>query len=208
MERVFVYASNNFRIQHKLLMRSVHSFIVEPVNNRRYDNIKEFGDTQFITSVSEEDHKASNRFGIVKELPLNYKGEVQKGDTLLVHHNVFKFYNDMYGRRKSGRSFFKDNLFFVEHDQFFLFKNKDGWKSHGKYCFIKPLLAKKAFLEKGAKYERLQGTIKYINEELISLGFSVGDIVVYQPESEYEFTVDGELLYRMFTNNLTTILNE
>ena len=189
-------------------MRSIHSFIVEPVNNRRYDNVKKIGDMEFITSVSEEDHMASNRFATVKELPLNYNGEVKKGDTLLVHHNVFKFYNDMYGRRKSGKSYFKDNLFFVDIEQFYLFKNNKGWKSHGKYCFVKPLPAKDSFIEKGGKYERLQGTIKYINKELILLGFSEGDTVVYQPESEYEFTVDGELLYRMFTNNITTILDE
>ena len=76
-------------------MRSPHSFIVTPVNDRRYDNLKDIGDIKFITSVSEEDHTASNRFATVIELPINYKGPIKKGDTLLVHHNVFKFYNDM-----------------------------------------------------------------------------------------------------------------
>ena len=189
-------------------MRSIHSFIVEPVNNRRYDNARKIGGMDFITSVSEEDHMASNRFAVVKELPLNYKGEVKKGDTLLVHHNVFKFYNDMYGRRKSGKSYFKDNLFFVDPEQFYLFKTDKGWKSHGKYCFVKPLPAKKAFIDKGGKYERLQGTVKYINDELIDLGVSVGDNVIFTPHSEYEFTVEDELLYRMFTNNITTIIDE
>tara|TARA_R110000868_G_scaffold410689_1_gene699748 strand:+ start:1252 stop:1824 length:573 start_codon:yes stop_codon:yes gene_type:complete len=187
-------------------MRALYSFIVEPVNNRRYDNIKKINDLDFITSVSEEDHMASNRYGVVKELPLGYKGEIEIGDTLLVHHNVFKFYNDMYGRRKSGKSFFKDNLFFVDPDQFFLYKHNNIWKAHGKYCFIKPIKPKDCFLEKGGKYERLQGTIKYINDELVSLGVSVGDTIIFTPESEYEFTVEDELLYRMFTNNITTIL--
>ncbi len=189
-------------------MRSVHSFIVEPVNDRRYDNIKKIDNLDFITSVSEEDHVSSNRYAIVKELPLNYNGEVSVGDTLLVHHNVFKFYNDMYGRRKSGKSYFKDNLFFVDLDQFFLFKHNNKWKSHSKYCFVKPLPVKKSFLAKQGKYERLQGTIKYINKELEMLGVSAGDTVIYTPESEYEFTVEDELLYRMFTNNITTIINE
>jgi hypothetical protein len=36
-----------------------------------------------------------------------------KGDTLLVHHNVFKFYNDIKGVERSGRSYFMDDLFFI-----------------------------------------------------------------------------------------------
>ena len=101
-------------------MKSPYSFIVKPYNNRRYDNIKSYGDVEFITSTSEEDHKSSNRFAIVIATPINYTGPVREGDILLVHHNVFKFYNDMYGRRKSGKSFFKDDLFFVDPDQFYL----------------------------------------------------------------------------------------
>ena len=52
------------RIQYKLLMKSPFSFIVSPINDRRYDNVKKIGDVDFITSASEEDHKASNRFAV------------------------------------------------------------------------------------------------------------------------------------------------
>ena len=188
-------------------MRSPFSFIVTPVNDRRYDNVTDIGGVEFITSVSQEDHTSSNRFAEVVSVPLNYKGEIKKGDTLLVHHNVFKFYNDMYGRIKSGKSFFKENLFFIDDDQFFLYKRKDIWKSHGKYCFIKPLLVEDSYLKKSSKYEPLKGTIKYSNLELKELGVKENDTVLYTPDSEYEYTVDGELLYRMFTNNITVITN-
>jgi len=189
-------------------MRSIYSFIVEPYNNRRYDNVTTFGDVDFITSVSEEDHKASNRYAIVKSLPLNYKGDVKVGNLLLVHHNVFKFYNDMKGRRKSGKSYFKENLFFVDDDQFFLYKQNDTWKAHGKYCFVKPIKTKKSVLLKNTKYEPLQGEIKYNNKQLELLGVKNGDRVIFRPESEYEFEVEDELLYRMFTDNITTIIDE
>ena len=94
-------------------MKSPTDFIVRPYNNRRYDNIKNIGGMDFVTSVSQEDHKASNRFATVVETPINYDGPIGVGDTLLVHHNVFKFFYDMKGRQKSGRSFFKDDLFFM-----------------------------------------------------------------------------------------------
>lgn len=100
-------------------MQSPHSFIVQPLKGKRYDNTKNFGEVEFIVSSSQEDHKFSNRYGIVVSLPLNYCGPIEIGDMLLVHHNVFKYYYDMKGRQRSGRSFLKDNIFFVDEDQFF-----------------------------------------------------------------------------------------
>jgi hypothetical protein len=187
-------------------MRSPYNFIVKPLNDRRYNNIKEMGDTEFITSVSQEDHEASNRFGEVVALPINYKGPVQEGDTLLVHHNVFKFYYDMKGNQKSGRSFLKDNLFLIDNEQFFLYKRDNNWMAHSKYCFIKPINTKDSEIFKSCQEEPLFGIVKYINQELLDLGVSVGDEISFTPDSEYPFMVDDEKLYRMLTNNITMIL--
>ena len=48
----------------------------------------------------------------------------------------------------------------------------------------------------------LIGQMVYSNKELDALGIREGDIVSFQPHSEYEFKVDGEVLYRMFTSNI------
>tara|TARA_R100000935_G_C2798594_1_gene149379 strand:- start:437 stop:1000 length:564 start_codon:yes stop_codon:yes gene_type:complete len=184
-------------------MKSPYSFIVKPFDNKRYNNTVNIAGVDFITSTSEENHKASNRFAEVIELPINYKGEVKKGDTLVVHHNVFKFYNDMYGRRTSGKSFFRENLFFIDPDQFYLFKSNDEWRGYDKYCFIKPIAIKDSFVSKSGSVEPLMGEIRYINKQLEDLGLKVGDEISFQPESEYEFIIDDEVLYRMFTNNIT-----
>jgi hypothetical protein len=61
-------------------MQSPFSFIVRPVKGRRYDNIKEIGGIDFITSSSKEDHTVSNRFGEVISLPIDYTGDVKIGD--------------------------------------------------------------------------------------------------------------------------------
>ena len=95
-------------------MQSLFDFIVKPVNNKRYNNTTDIDGLEFITSTSQEDQKFSNREAIVINVPLGYTGKIKKGDTLLVHHNVFKYYYDMKGRQKSGKSFLKDNLFFVD----------------------------------------------------------------------------------------------
>ena len=81
-------------------MRSPYNFIVKPNKGRRYDNVKEVGGIDLIVSSSQEDHTVSNRYATVVETPIDYDGEIQKGDTLLVHHNVFKYYYDMKGRRR------------------------------------------------------------------------------------------------------------
>mgnify|MGYP003114898329 FL=1 len=186
-------------------MKSPFSFIVKAYNERRYDNIKNVGGVEFITSVSKEDHTSSNRFAIVVETPVGYKGPIQPGDQLLVHHNVFKYYNDMKGVERSGKSYFKDDLFFVDMDQFFMYHNGERWQAHSKYCFIKPVDAKDSFIFKRGE-EPLVGIVKYGNKELEALGVKEGDEITFEPESEYPFFIDGEKLYRMFTKNIMMVL--
>jgi len=70
-------------------MQSPHSFIVRPVKGRRYDNIKDIGGIDFITSVSKEDHKTSNRQAEVVSTPLNYSGDIEKGDILISSSQCF-----------------------------------------------------------------------------------------------------------------------
>jgi hypothetical protein len=120
-----------------------------------------------------------------------------------VHHNVFRTYYDMKGNHRSGKSFFKDDLFLVDHDQFFLYNDGVEWKCPGKYCFIEPVGPEHSWLFNPLSHQPLIGKIKYINKELIDLGLSVGDRISFEPDSEYEFKIDGEDLYRMFTENIT-----
>ena len=184
-------------------MRSPFYFIVKPMNGKRYNNTKDIGGIDLIVSTSEEDHKFSNRYAEVVELPLGYKGPIQQGDTLLVHHNAFKFYNDMKGRQKSGKSFFRDDLFFIETEQFYLYKNNGIWKTYDRYCFVKPIPTTESYIKKPFSEEPLMGIMKYPNEYLLSRGVRSGDMVCFTPDSEYEFTVDEEKLYRIFDHQIT-----
>ena len=184
-------------------MKSPFYFIAKPVNGKRYDNTKDIGGIDFIVSTSEEDHKFSNRYAEVVEIPLGYTGHISKGDILLVHHNVFKFYNDIKGRQKSGKSFFKEDLFFIEMDQFFMYKKADVWYAYDKYCFVKPIPTVDSYISKPFSEEPLMGIMKYTNEYLSTNGINAGDSVCFVPDSEYEFNVDGEKLYRMYDHQIT-----
>ena len=186
-------------------MQSPYCFIVKPFQGGRYSNTQVIGGIEFIVSASQEDHKYSNRLAEVISVPLNYKGEIVKGDILVVHHNIFKYYYDMKGRTKSGRAYFQDDLFFVEPDMYFLYFHNGEWKTHDKYCFVKPIKPIQGAIEKNIEEEPLMGIMKYSNEELKELGVNTGDLVSFTPDSEYEFIIGEEKLYRMFTENITAI---
>jgi hypothetical protein len=187
-------------------MKSPFYFIVKPYQGKRYNNTKDVGGVDFVTSTSEENHMASNREAIVISTPLGYTGDIEPGDTLLVHHNVFKFYNDIKGRQRSGKSFFKDDLFFVDNEQFFMYKKNNKWFCHDRYCFVEPIPTVESFVYKPMSEEPLMGKLKYINKKLEGYGLKEGDFISFKPESEYEFTVDGEKLYRMFDHQITMAL--
>lgn len=184
-------------------MKSPFYFIAKPINGKRYDNTRNIGGIEFIVSTSEEDHQFSNRFAEVIELPVGYNGPISIGDILLVHHNAFKYYNDVRGRQRSGKSFFKDDLFFIETEQFFMYKKGTIWHSYDRYCFVRPIPATESYIKKPFSEEPLMGQMVYPNEYLLSQGIKKDDYVCFTPDSEYEFTVEGEKLYRMYDHQIT-----
>jgi len=134
---------------------------------------------------------------------VGYNGPIKKGDILLVHHNTFKFYSDMKGNQRSGRSFIKDDLFFVDNDQFFMFHDGDKWTAHDRYCFVQPIPPSKAGIFMASGEQPLVGIMRYPNDNLIRQGVVAGCKVIFAPDSEYEFYVDGEKLYRMFDHKIS-----
>lgn len=187
-------------------MRSLNQFVVRPKDSKRYNNTKDIGGIEFITSTSEEDHTHSNRFAEVVSTPILYHGPIQKGDTLVVHHNVFKFYNDMKGRRKSGKSYFMDDLFLVDMEQFYLYGKEGDWKAHDRFCFVEPLPVEESYIYKPISKEPLMGTMVYPSDYLLSKGIDKGTKVSYKPESEYEFEIDGKTMYRIYDHQITLSL--
>jgi hypothetical protein len=112
----------------------------------------------------------------------------------------------MKGKRKSGRSFFREDIFLIDNEQFFLYKKNDTWYAYDKYCFVKPISATDSYIKKPFSEEPLMGIMKYPNDYLILNGIKEGDAVCFVPDSEYEFNVDGEKLYRMFSKNICVAL--
>ena len=105
-------------------MKSPHYFIVRPHQGVRYNASKNLNGKDFIMSSSQEDHRYTNRIGVVVSTPIGYSGEISEGDLVVVHHNVFKYYSDIHGNERSGRSHLFDSIFLID-DEIQTEKNKN-----------------------------------------------------------------------------------
>lgn len=182
-------------------MRNIHCYIVEPKNGR-YSNSKSIGDKNLILNTSIEDHKFVNRNGIIKQLPIINNNEYLKvNDEVIVHHNVFRRYYDIRGKEKNSSSYFEEDKFFCYHDQIFLYKRNNKWFTPPGFCFVKPIHNDNSL--DISKEKPLTGVLKHLGNDLTNLNLSNGNIIGFTPNSEYEFVVDGERLYRVPVNSIS-----
>ncbi len=180
-------------------MKSLFDFIVEPVG-QRYSNEIKVGDKSLIINTKAESFKSVNNIAKVIEIPKVFKTSIKVGDLIMIHHNVFRRFYDVRGNEKNSKAYFKDNLYFVQLDQVYLYKRKDKWKAFGDRCFVSPIKDEvdiHNWLE-----QNLIGVLKYGNSALEALEINEGDLVGYTPYGEYDFIVDGRRLYCMKSNDI------
>ena len=180
-------------------MRSLYDFIVEPVGDA-YENEIEIENVKIILNTKIESFKFVNNVAKVIKTPLAFKTSIKVGDTILIHHNVFRTFYDMKGVKKKSRSYFKNNQYFCALDQVYLYKSNSKWTSINDRCFIKPLKSESNF--KVDKEQSLIGILKIGNSSLEALGIHEGDTVGYTPYGEYDFVVDKKRLYCMKSNDI------
>ena len=178
-------------------MKSIYDFIIEP-KNTRYNNTKKVGDKELILNTEIFNHQYVSREAVIKHLPLAIETELQVGDEIIVHHNVFRRWHNVHGEEKNSRSFLDENAYCVREDQIFSYKRNNKWSAIKGFYFVKPIHQDSKF--DIDKEKPLTGVMKLTNDELISYGINNGDLVGFLPNSEYEFVIDGERLYRVMTN--------
>jgi len=180
-------------------MNSLYDFIVKPYGGR-YDNSIKVGDKELVLNTKIETFKAVNNIAEVLAVPLAVKTNVKVGDKIIVHHNVFRVFYDMKGRKKNSRSLFQDNTFFVALDQVYMYGDLGNWKAFGDRCFVMPL-KNNDYLTLD-KEQKLIGILKYGNSSLEALKISPGDLVGYTPFGEFDFIIDDQRLYCMKSNDI------
>ena len=176
-------------------MKSVYNFVVKP-KGKRYNNTKKVGDSELIINTEIFNHQYTNREAVVISTPMIGDTDIKPGDTVIVHHNVFRRWHNVKGVEKNSKSYFNENTYFINSDQIFLYKRKNKWIAPKGYCFVKPLKAVDKFNIDQEK--PLQGIVKHSDGTV-----NVNELVGFTPNSEYEFIVDGERLYRVLSKFIT-----
>ena len=186
-------------------MTSPFFFLIKPKGSE-YKNTIEIAGEKIIINSSVESHENVNRFAEVICVPNYYKGDIKKGDTIVVHHNVFRIYYDMKGRPRKSPNFFKDNIYFIDPSQFYLYHDGNKWNSVDEFCFVKPVsLEHKYLYEEGL--EENTGIVVYSNNSLRDMGVKENCKINFSKDSEYKFVINDKTLYRMKTKDVCTILN-
>ena len=187
-------------------MKTINYILVELED--AYDN-EESG---VIVNTTIEEVKYVNRIARVVAVP---KGiVVSKGDYIIAHHNIFRLRNDHKGNVVDSSFLINGNLYKVPLTEVFMYKQDKDWIALDPYCFVEPIkdvvegdgfnINSHEITHKGNI--RNLGVMKYANLGLREQGVKSGDIVLFKNDSEYEFTVDGKVLYKMGTRDILGVV--
>jgi hypothetical protein len=176
-------------------MKSVYNFVVKPIG-KRYNNVKKVGDKELILNTEIFNHQYVNRQATVISKPIIGDTNIEIGNDVILHHNVFRRWHDVRGNEKNSKSYFKEDTYIVSIDQIFLYKKFWKWHSPKGFCWVKPIKNKDKY--NNSETQENIGIVKYTDGS-----FKVNDLVGFTPISNYEFVIDGELLYRVYTKFIT-----
>tara|TARA_B100000900_G_scaffold5271_1_gene4436 strand:+ start:8343 stop:8921 length:579 start_codon:yes stop_codon:yes gene_type:complete len=172
-------------------MNAYKDYIIEPVGDR-YNNSVRVNDKELILNTEVFNHQYINRLARVIATPLLFQSPLKVGDEVIVHHNIFRRWHDVKGRERNSRSYWKENKYIASEDQIYLYNNK----AMPGYSFVKPI---KSNSKLDTNIEQpLIGIVKYTDGK-----FKTNTLVGFTPNSEYEFVINEERLYRVMNKFIT-----
>ena len=175
-------------------MRAYKDFIVSPIGER-YNNSTKIGDKELVLNTEIYNHQFVNRLAKVIATPLLFSSPINVGDEVIIHHNVFRRWNDVKGREKNSRSYWKEDKYIISEDQIYLYKRND-WIAMPGFSFIKPIKQDNKFSLENEK--ALMGIIKYSDGM-----FNKDELVGFRPNMNCEDFINGERLYRILNKFIT-----
>ena len=176
-------------------MQSVFNYLVSPKGDRTVGS-KEIEGQTLLLNTDLQNHSYTNRVGTILNLPLVGNEELKEGDDVIVHHNVFRRFRDVRGNEKDSKNYLSEDVYTIQADQIYAFKRNGEWKALKGFCFVKPIKEDKMF---SVDFEKpLIGIVKLGNDEI-----EKESLVGFKPNSEYEFVIEGQRLYRVPANSIT-----
>ena len=180
-------------------MKGLFNFIISPIDGR-YNNEKKVGDSTLIVNTNIEEFVYINRMDTVISIPAAIDTNIKKGDIVVVHHNIFRRWYDVRGNERNSRNYFTEDLYFCPLEQIYLYKQNKEWITNLDYCFIKPV--RETDKSKVEILKQQKGVLKYTNNILTQLDVHKEDVVGFNPMREWEFIIDGQLLYCMKSKDI------
>ena len=178
-------------------MTSRWEYLIKP-HGQEYNNTKKIAGVDLTVNATIENAQFVNRLGSVYVAP---KGsEIPVGSLVVLHHNIFRTYLDMKGRKRKSNEYYRDGLYLVSEEKIYLYKDEENWKTTSNYCFVSPVdyLQSSDIYRDDKKEEKHVGVVRYVNSPLVS----PGDTVAFKKNSEYRFDINEEKLYRMRVNDI------
>jgi len=176
-------------------VKTPFNFIIEP-KGTRYNNTAKVEDKDLILNSEIQNHEFVNREAIIKAVPTAFDTKIKVGDTVIVHHNVFRRWYNAKGEEKNSKAFIDETTYVVSLDQVFLYKSKDKWRAVDGFCFVKPIKQKDKLNQEIE--QSCVGIVKYTDGVN-----SIGELVGFTPFSTYEFIIEGQKLYRVYNKFIT-----
>jgi|TARA_R100001530_G_scaffold40569_1_gene31144 hypothetical protein len=186
-------------------MKGLFNFIISPIDGR-YNNEKKVGDSKLIVNTNIEEFVYINRMATVISIPTAIDTNIKKGDIVVVHHNIFRRWYDVRGNERNSRNYFTEDLYFCPLEQIYLYKQNKEWITNLDYCFIKPV--RETDKSKVEILKQQKGVLKYTNSILTQLDVHKEDVVGFNPMREWEFIIDGQLLYCMKSKDIVIKYDE
>ena len=178
-------------------MKSIYNYIISTKN--RYNNSIDVDDQELIVNseITERDAQFVNRIGTVLSIPVHGGYDVKEGDEVIVHHNVFRVFYDSNQFERNSSSFLGENKFLAYPDQVYGYRRGGDWMATEGYCFVEPVFNEDSWSV--ATKKGLTGIVAFGDSKSPAEGTQVG----FTPDSEYEFNIDGKLLYRILSKQIT-----
>ena len=185
-------------------IKSPYKFIVSPVGGQ-YVNNKTVDGIELVVNTSIEEASDVNRLGIVKSVPIGYKGDVRVGDQIITQHNVFRVHFDDNGIPRQSDNHIKDDFFGITGDLIYLIIRDGERIAPDDVMFVEPI----THYDEWHGYQKMQniGIAKYVNEDMKKQGISPGYKIAFKSYSNYEFEIFGKKLYMMKSRRITAKLS-
>ena len=184
-------------------MKPIYNFIIS--QDKRYKNEIDVDGGSLVvnTEITERDAWFVNRIAKVVSTPVAIQSEINPGDEIITHHNIFRRWYDMRGEERNSGAFIKDNLYHIGLDQIYAYRKDEKWIPTNGYCFVEPIKDDDVWSVEAEK-DRI-GKLVYADKYLEERGVPEGSIVGFTTDSEYEFDVEGQRLFRIYSNQITLL---